>query len=436
LTVRFLRDWLGCVAGLVGRALARLRLRVVFALVVMAIVSPCAIGTASADADAVCRPWRQVSTPAAFSRHDIELAAVAVMPDSEVWVAGSNRVNGARQPFTARWNGKRWTVVETPRVGVSGRLVGIARIPGTAHPRVWAVGSYTSGRGQQRTLVLRWTARGWVRVPSPNVGPASNELRGVTASSKTDVLAVGSYSDPDPDEFGSLPRHSLILRWNGVKWTTISPVVPSPSPLGEPWNYLDDVVADGPGRTWAVGAYATTFTTEDDAVFPLSLRWNGSEWGSVPTPWPIDISLLEGVDTLSGRNVWAVGYGLDAGGERQAIILHLESGEWQQHAIPDELLVSPGPGLPRSNGLHAVAAVSANKVWAVGFHGVALTSDAESVTERPMILRWNGSRWKQASFTLPVGIGGNLVDVAASPGPGPEWAVGTLGNQPLVMRHC
>jgi hypothetical protein len=75
---------------------------------------------------------------------------------------------------------------------------------------------------------------------------------------------------------------------------------------------------------------------------------------------------------------------------------------------------TPGSGL-----LDGVAATSARNAWAVG----------QALTGKTMILRWNGTHWKQVPSPTPPG-GGALYAVAAISGRS-AWAVGGSGNPPF-----
>lgn len=105
----------------------------------------------------------------------------------------------------------------------------------------WAVGSVEPAGGTaSRTVILRWTGRLWVRVPSPNPG-GDTGLSGVTATSRTSAFAVGAFTA------GNEAVDSLVLRWDGRRWAQVT--TPNPANL----NRLNAVAADTPRDVWAVG---------------------------------------------------------------------------------------------------------------------------------------------------------------------------------------
>jgi hypothetical protein len=86
------------------------------------------------------------------------------------------------------------------------------------------------------------------------------------------------------------------------------------------------------------------------------------------------------VDISSG-NAWAVGYGQDSSGVSRALIEHFNGTKWS---------VFPAANDSNSveDSLAAVAAVSANNVWAVGSHFDTAIGGNDGLIEH-----WNGSAW-------------------------------------------
>ena len=152
----------------------------------------------------------------------------------------------------------------------------------------WAVG-YTGDPMffPEKTLILHWDGGGWTKFPSPNpVGTGASSadfLYGVSAVSTSDAWAVGDYFDSATSVW-----HTLILQWNGSKWTRIK----SPSLPGGPGqgSFLYAVSADSPSDAWAVGQWSHGTTTVTNQA--LVLHWDGTSWThvvarspGVPVPW-------------------------------------------------------------------------------------------------------------------------------------------------------
>jgi hypothetical protein len=135
----------------------------------------------------------------------------------------------------------------------------------------WAVGTYGT-TAARHTLILHWNGTTWARVPSPNPGTGLNGgsvLTGVSADSVSDAWAVGYYFNNTTGV-----AETLILHWNGTTWARVPS--PSPGPDGGGGNFLLGVSADSGSDAWAVGDYDTT----TGAAARLILHWNGTAWST------------------------------------------------------------------------------------------------------------------------------------------------------------
>jgi hypothetical protein len=174
---------------------------------------------------------------------------VAVSADAtdDVWAVGSSGLSSAKaSTFVAHFNGATWQSVPSPNVGASSEFNGVVALAPT---NVWVVGSSGDvAREPTQTLIEHYDGSTWSVVPSPNVGPKSNRLFGITAVSSTDIWAFGSSFAAD----GSGQQKTLLLHWDGSVWS----IAPSPNPTKG--NFLNDVLFAGveasPGNVWIVGS--------------------------------------------------------------------------------------------------------------------------------------------------------------------------------------
>src|SRR5207249_1483611 len=113
---------------------------------------------------------------------------------------------------------------------------------------VWMVGNYVDHSASSGTLIEHWDGNQLSIVPSPNVGPASNHLSAVAASSANDVWAVGYYCC---EGRGAI---TLTEHWDGVQWS----IVPSPNTSTNN-NYLTGIAPISDSDVWTVG-YANPST--------------------------------------------------------------------------------------------------------------------------------------------------------------------------------
>jgi hypothetical protein len=112
-------------------------------------------------------------------------------------------------------------------------------------------------------VTSHWNGSGWRRVSSPSPGVRGSNLHGVTATSASNIWAVGWAR-----------TSTLIEHWNGAAWKHVA----SPSP-GSTWNTLFGVAADSASDAWAVGWYcASTCASGSAADDTLITHWNGTAW--------------------------------------------------------------------------------------------------------------------------------------------------------------
>jgi len=223
--------------------------------------------------------------------------------------------------------------------------------------------------------------------------------------------AVSSQSASEAWAVGSQDTHTaLVLRWNGARWTKVA----SPNPGGASGTTsLFDVRAVSPASAWAVGLYQRVGAV----AHTLVLRWNGSTWKQMPSPNPgAQGGMLIGVSATSASNAWAVGDYIDQTGAPKTLTLHWDGTRWTRVSSPN-----PGPGFA---GLSAVSIVSRSDAWAVGFF------DLVGLTQRTLLLHWNGTAWKPAIYP---GCDGVLSDVSASSASN-AWAVGNCSTDPVALH--
>src|SRR5439155_1683990 len=227
----------------------------------------------------------------------------------------------------------------------------------------------------------------WSVVPGTNPGSNDNVLNAVAVVSANDIWAVGYRSD------GVNDGGTLVAHWDGARWS----VVPSPDP--GLYNYFTGVVAVSTNDVWAVGWYVNDHSGPQQTLVE---HWNGSGWSVVPSPRPSPYnSGLDGIAAVSANDIWAVGsYLPDSSGPHQTLIEHWDGSRWS---------VVPSPNMNSFyNNLKAVAAVSADDIWAVGEYGYNLNWPYWTLVEH-----WNGSSWTVVPSHDPGSLSDYLDGVAA-----------------------
>jgi hypothetical protein len=171
-------------------------------------------------------------------------------------------------------------------------------------------------------------------------------------------------------------------------------------------NELHGVSALAENDVWAVGV---SYNIERTLGSTLIEHWNGSRWSVVPSPNPSSsVNMINAVAAVSANDVWAVGTAPTP--TDTVLILHWNGTTWS--VVPN-----PTNGIPLTN-LAALTVISANDIWAVG-SGVIGDESATAT------LHWNGTRWSVIpSPNVGPGVDNSLTGVAAVSS-NDVWAVGT-----------
>lgn len=385
-------------------------LRLVAALVVI----PGVLGAAGAASSSASAPisapliaywdgtsWTQQAAPNPDGSGT--LTAIAAVSATDAWALGSSGYRTSApsaQWFNAlaeHWDGSSWQQVAmpTPSGASEVQLYGAAVVSASD---IWAVGSWGDfGPGDGPVpLIEHWNGTVWSIVPSPVLPiPRANQgaqLYSVTAVSASDVWAVGYI--------GVATHGSLILHWNGARWTRV------PAPRNGSYSVLSGVTALSATKVWAVGTfhfkYRKRFLTQ-----PFALRWNGRIWQKMPN---IHAGSLLAV-TGRQNDIWAVG-GWSNGGTGRTLIEHWNGRHWKTFSAPT--------GHPDSirQPLTGIAVPSGNEMWAVGYH-----EDEHSLQSQTLIEHFDHGAWSPVASMNPANDDWFAGVAAASPTA--VWAVGT-----------
>jgi hypothetical protein len=158
---------------------------------------------------------------------------------------------------------------------------------------------------------------------------------------------------------------------------------------------------------WAVGWHAPEYAR----IRSLVMHWDGSTWSKIPVPQPGKThNGLSAVAAVSADDVWALGSWSDTyDGFSSNLAEHWDGTSWSVVPTPD-------PGAAH-NGFEAVAAVASDDVWAVG--GADPDFDGG---QAPEVEHWDGSAWTVVDVPALPG-GGFFTDVSASASD-EVWVVG------------
>ena len=137
-------------------------------------------------------------------------------------------------------------------------------------------------------------------------------------------------------------------------------------------------------------------------------HWDGIQWSIVPSPSPdTQFNELRAVAALSANDVWAVGYrgGTKSETPIETFILHWDGSRWSQVPSPN---IAGG-----ANQLFGITAISADDIWAVG-----------TAAGAPLAMRWNGSAWSVVPVQRNSGLSTEKLTAVSGTAGNDIWAVG------------
>lgn len=200
------------------------------------------------------KTWRQVPLPQPKTLD--YLSAIAVRSPASAWAVGQYCVAHCLSPAEVvkaqilRWNGRKWARVKLP-VTDAGDLSSIDVVSATD---AWAAGQAMPSPTKTTPLILHWNGKRWSRVADgPGVSPHA--------------LAFGARND------GWAMANVVSMRWNGVKWRKVS--IPAPGTTD-----FTGVSATSASDVWAVGVFCPPNDCAAATPFfdTLAMHWNGRRW--------------------------------------------------------------------------------------------------------------------------------------------------------------
>jgi len=280
--------------------------------------------------------------------------AVSGAASNDVWAVGfAFTCSGPLKPMALHWDGTQWNVVQTPNL-IAVDNAALNGVLALASNNIYAVGYHPASNGAIRTLIEHWDGTSWKVVASPNTSSTGNLLWAISATSPTDIWAVGDRVAQN------VPVKTLAVHFDGIKWA----VVPSPNPINTgdlSANVLSSVQAVSPTDVTAVGFIRDSATQR---TLTLIERWDGTKWKVVPSPnqgqSAGDLNILNGVTEVSGTDLYAAGYFENAatGGQHRTMVQHFDGNSWT-------IISSPAPALAQQ--LHGTFALpGSTNVWVVG----------------------------------------------------------------------
>ncbi|MEW1926437.1 hypothetical protein [Streptomyces sp. NPDC088360] len=209
--------------------------------------------------------------------------------------------------------------------------------------------------------------------------------------------------------------------------------VPVPAQV-RPQAGLNEAVAFGPDRAWAVG---TDAVGREAPGFPLMLRWNGTAWQRQSLPGADWQGELLSIAATSPTAIWAVGRD-SAGGAR---LLRRDGDAWRESRPPRGVVLTKAVAgsdetwlIGSRDGAQVLLRwdgrgwrdVPVPPGWVYGLHILAADDvwAAGDTTSGAAVSHWDGKAWQQ---TIVQGFPRSAVSSVLAVSPTEVWAGGTEG---------
>ena len=301
---------------------------------------------------------------------------------------------------------------------------GLGGVSCTSRSACTAIGTFSGKPRQELTLAARWDGTRWSRQHPPSPANGGSLLAGVSCTSRTACMAVGSC-------YCSGVHKPVAEGWNGREWSAQRiPYRPGADAA------LSAVSCSSPSACTAVGSTAAEGLQPDALV----QRWNGRSWSfqTASTPVWAAGAVLDGVSCVSQTFCTAVG--MSIGGPfaqfTRPLIERWDGRRWAIDRVPR--LASSATA-----ELSSLSCTSSTACTAVG--------DADGAA---LVERWSGSRWSIqpsahdqsalpitltgvscASATICVAVGASNLDPSGSAAPPPEMVAERWNGRRWSLQH-
>jgi Bacterial Ig-like domain (group 3) len=281
-----------------------------------------------------------------------------------VAVGYSEARGGPQQALVETLSAGSWTVTPSPDNGAgNNELAGVSCSTTSA---CVAVGSYQSA-STNKALVATLVGGSWQLAPAPDEGTGNNLLTAVSCSSSTVCTAVGYYTGS-----GGVPR-ALIEDLTGGGWAASAG-----ANEGQGANELDSVSCPSASSCVAVG----TYNSAPGVYQALVDTFTAGTWTVVsPSPDAVGVktNAFSAVSCASSTSCFAVGH-YSNGGKAVTLTARLADGAWAMVEAPNS-----GTSTNELAGVSCVATGAPQCVTVGYFNGV---NNSQTLTES-----WAGTYW-------------------------------------------
>jgi sugar lactone lactonase YvrE len=314
-----------------------------------------------------------------------ELRRVSCIATSDCWAVGRTKYTPSEgktaEALLEHWNGEEWQATTVPKPEGSTDLY-LGGISCKSSTFCFAVGYYSDSSGYSHPLAERWDGTKWAS-SSPQLpsGASKGVLYGISCSSVINCWAHGRTQVSAAEQAEGKTPFSYVVRWKGLNWQTATAAV---KPEGATDVFLEGISCNSTTVCLAVGYYSNGSNN-----YPLAERWDGTQWTASAPSLPSGASkgYLYGVSCISATDCWANGKTQVTAAEQnegKAAVTFFDrwhSGGWQAAAAPKAPDGSP-------TDVTAISCTSETACTAAGrytnVHGETL----------PLAYTWDGSAWR------------------------------------------
>jgi hypothetical protein len=260
----------------------------------------------------------------------------------------------------------------------------LASVSCTSSSACIAVGGRAGHKQRDQILALSWNGVRWSTQTPVDVNHTQpNNLNSITCASAAECFAVGSVGS-----FNFADHRRLIEMWNGTAWS----IQAIGNPKGTLNTFLNSVSCGGPSLCFAVGDQNDN---TDLSPGVLLEKWNGTNWAvQPPLPQPAGAAGIgiEAVSCVSPSDCTAVGVAaLNNFTKQTTLAEHWDGHRWT---------IEPMPALGSSDQ-PVLTSVSCS-----GPACMAVGTDFSSSGEAPLAERFNGTTWSVVHLAVPAGASG------------------------------
>ncbi len=260
--------------------------------------------------------WRAATIGLSGSEQVVYVQTLTMISPTDGWAAArvNGGAAGTGTVSFLRYDGQRWTLDKSDLAlpsAVDASLLTITGISETTGGDVWATSAPVPAGTAGVALVFHRVNGVW-RVAATLRGAQTGTTispTGIYMSSPTSGWIIGvAYQYTTSSEGTTTTGRALLLRYDGASWKPVS----APLAAVAEGASLQQIVAMGPNDIWVSGSAGHTEMASGLQLSSLLLRYDGQTWTSVtpnvaPTNGTTKTAIVTNISVSSDGALWMVG---------------------------------------------------------------------------------------------------------------------------------